>query len=135
MLCLPGQVVGGDPDKDVAVLQLDAPPEKLAELKPIAVGTSANLQVGQKARARTPPDALMSYLMLLKGSLTPAVLLPGGCVQAMCMAKSGLLIMQVYAIGNPFGLDHTLTQVNPLRTCLHAWCSLSACLASYSGCH
>ncbi len=59
VLCLPRQVVGGDPDKDVAVLQLDAPPEKLAELKPIAVGTSANLQVGQKARAPTP-DALMS---------------------------------------------------------------------------
>lgn len=58
------QVIGGDPDKDVAVLELQAPPEKLAELKPVAVGSSANLMVGQR----------------------------------------------VYAIGNPFGLDHTLTQ-------------------------
>ena len=58
------QVIGGDPDKDVAVLELQAPPEKLAELKPVAVGSSANLMVGQR----------------------------------------------VFAIGNPFGLDHTLTQ-------------------------
>ena len=130
---MPGQVVGGDPDKDVAVLQLDAPPEKLAELKPIAVGTSANLQVGQKARAPTP-DALKSDLMRQTECLNPAVLLPRGCMRAMCMANIGLLITQVYAIGNPFGLDHTLTQVNPLCTCLHAWCSLCACLASYSGC-
>lgn len=57
-------VVGFDPDKDVAVLSLNnLPPGKLNELKPVTVGTSSNLLVGQK----------------------------------------------VYAIGNPFGLDHTLT--------------------------
>jgi S1-C subfamily serine protease len=50
----------GAPDRDLAVLKIDAPAEKL---KPIALGTSHDLQVGQK----------------------------------------------VYAIGNPFGLDHTLT--------------------------
>ncbi|EIE22079.1 trypsin-like serine protease, partial [Coccomyxa subellipsoidea C-169] len=54
----------GDPDKDIAVLQLQAPEEKLRELRPVTLGTSTNLLVGQK----------------------------------------------VYAIGNPFGLDHTLTQ-------------------------
>ncbi|MBU0753948.1 MAG: trypsin-like peptidase domain-containing protein [Planctomycetes bacterium] len=54
------QVVGIAKDKDIAVLRIDAPEEKL---KPIRVGTSANLQVGQK----------------------------------------------VLAIGNPFGLDQTLT--------------------------
>ena len=64
------QVIGGDPDKDVAVLELQAPPEKLAELKPVAVGSSANLMVGQR----------------------------------------------VYAIGNPFGLDHTLTQARARAT-------------------
>lgn len=53
-------LVGVFPDRDLAVLRIDAPPEKL---KPIAVGTSKDLQVGQK----------------------------------------------VYAIGNPFGLDQTLT--------------------------
>ncbi|CAJ2665406.1 protease Do-like 1, chloroplastic [Trifolium pratense] len=54
------KVVGFDQDKDVAVLRVDAPKEKL---RPIPVGVSADLLVGQK----------------------------------------------VFAIGNPFGLDHTLT--------------------------
>lgn len=55
-----GKVVGAEPDKDLAVIRIDAPRDKLA---PIPVGTSNNLQVGQK----------------------------------------------VFAIGNPFGLDQTLT--------------------------
>ena len=53
-------LVGVFPDRDLAVLRIDAPKEKL---KPINVGSSKDLQVGQK----------------------------------------------VYAIGNPFGLDSTLT--------------------------
>lgn len=53
-------VVGYDLDKDVAVLHIDAPRGKL---RPLKVGSSYDLQVGQK----------------------------------------------VFAIGNPFGLDHTLT--------------------------
>ncbi len=56
----PAQVVGVEPDKDLAVLHIDAPRELL---KPIALGTSNNLLVGQK----------------------------------------------VFVIGNPFGLDQTLT--------------------------
>ncbi|KAL9186280.1 hypothetical protein ACHAXT_005518 [Thalassiosira profunda] len=55
------KVVGVDPTKDIAVLKVDDVPVK--ELRPIEVGTSTGLRVGQ-------------------GSL---------------------------AIGNPFGLDHTLT--------------------------
>ncbi|CAN0515987.1 unnamed protein product, partial [Ectocarpus sp. 8 AP-2014] len=51
---------GYDPDKDVAVLKIDAPSELL---RPIALGVSNTLKVGQLA----------------------------------------------LAIGNPFGLDHTLT--------------------------
>ncbi|XAR58195.1 Peptidase Do [Bertholletia excelsa] len=54
------KVVGFDQDKDVAVLRVEAPKDKL---RPIPIGVSADLLVGQK----------------------------------------------VYAIGNPFGLDHTLT--------------------------
>ncbi|KAM3363969.1 protease Do-like 1, chloroplastic [Capsicum galapagoense] len=54
------KVVGFDQDKDVAVLRIDAPIDKL---RPIPIGISADLLVGQK----------------------------------------------VFAIGNPFGLDHTLT--------------------------
>lgn len=54
------QLVGVAPDYDLAVLRIDAPPEKLT---PVEVALSRNLQVGQ----------------------------------------------QVYAIGNPFGLDTTLS--------------------------
>lgn len=53
-------LVGAAPDKDLAVLQIDAPTHLL---RPIAVGESVELQVGQK----------------------------------------------VFAIGNPFGLDQTIT--------------------------
>ncbi len=55
-----GKIIGTARDKDLAVIKIDAPPSKLAK---IMVGTSADLQVGQK----------------------------------------------VLAIGNPFGLDQTLT--------------------------
>jgi S1-C subfamily serine protease len=54
------RVVGEEPDKDLAVLKIDAPEELL---KPLAIGSSGDLLVGQK----------------------------------------------VLAIGNPFGLDRTLT--------------------------
>jgi S1-C subfamily serine protease len=54
------QLVGAEPDKDIAVLKID---RSDAPLVPIPVGTSKDLRVGQK----------------------------------------------VYAIGNPFGYDHTLT--------------------------
>ncbi|MEW5957201.1 MAG: trypsin-like peptidase domain-containing protein [Chloroflexota bacterium] len=43
---VPAQVIGGDPRNDLAVLQVDAPPELL---KPVELGQSANLQVGQRA--------------------------------------------------------------------------------------
>ncbi len=55
-----GVLVGVAPDKDLAVLQIDAPSHKM---KPIPIGEADNLLVGQK----------------------------------------------VFAIGNPFGLDHTMT--------------------------
>ncbi len=56
----PATIVGRAPDKDIAVLHIDAPPQKLL---PLPLGQSAMLKVGQK----------------------------------------------VLAIGNPFGLDQTLT--------------------------
>ncbi len=55
-----GKVLGAAPDKDLAVVKIDAPPSKLQK---IAIGDSADLRVGQN----------------------------------------------VLAIGNPFGLDQTLT--------------------------
>jgi hypothetical protein len=42
------KVVGTDPDKDVAVLQLDMPAAKAAQLQPVSVGMSSGLMVGQK---------------------------------------------------------------------------------------
>ncbi len=54
------ELIGAAPEKDLAILKIDAPREKLS---PIPVGTSENLRVGQS----------------------------------------------VFAIGNPFGLDQTLT--------------------------
>jgi S1-C subfamily serine protease len=56
----PATIVGTAPDKDIAVLHIDAPPQKLL---PLPIGQSSALKVGQK----------------------------------------------VLAIGNPFGLDQTLT--------------------------
>ncbi len=56
----PARIVGVAPDKDLAILRVSAPRQKL---KPILIGTSRDLQVGQR----------------------------------------------VFAIGNPFGLDRTLT--------------------------
>lgn len=44
------RVVGTDPDKDVAVLQLDMPADKAAQLQPVSVGMSSGLMVGQKVR-------------------------------------------------------------------------------------
>jgi S1-C subfamily serine protease len=55
-----GVEIGRAPDRDVAVLRINAPKGRL---QPLLIGTSKNLEVGQK----------------------------------------------VFAIGNPFGLDHTLT--------------------------
>lgn len=56
----PAELVGAHPAKDIAVLRIDAPAESL---RPLPVGTSNDLRVGQRA----------------------------------------------FAIGNPFGLDHTLS--------------------------
>jgi len=43
---LPAKVIGADPRNDIAVLQVDAPPEKLV---PVELGQSTDLQVGQRA--------------------------------------------------------------------------------------
>jgi S1-C subfamily serine protease len=43
--------VGAAPDKDVAVLKIEAPPEVLRKLEPLPVGRSMNLAVGQRVLA------------------------------------------------------------------------------------
>lgn len=52
------KVVGFDQDKDVAVLRVDAPKDKL---RPIPIGVSADLLVGQKVFAIGNP---VSYVCI-----------------------------------------------------------------------
>ncbi len=40
--------IGADPDKDIAVLKLECPERQLGTLKPVTLGTSDGLFVGQK---------------------------------------------------------------------------------------
>lgn len=49
------RLVGYEPDKDIAVLKIDAPPGRLTK---VAIGESANLQVGQKVFAIGSPFGL-----------------------------------------------------------------------------
>jgi S1-C subfamily serine protease len=53
------KVVGFDQDKDVAVLRVDAPKDKL---RPIPVGVSADLLVGQKVFAIGNPVSEFNYI-------------------------------------------------------------------------
>lgn len=53
------KVVGFDQDKDVAVLRVDAPKDKL---RPIPVGVSADLLVGQKVFAIGNPVSEFDYI-------------------------------------------------------------------------
>ena len=46
-------IKGRDRERDVAVLKLDLPADKLANLKPVRIGSSSNLLVGQKVRGDT----------------------------------------------------------------------------------
>ena len=56
------RVVGYDQDKDVAVLRIEAPKEKL---KPIPIGISADLLVGQKVYAIGNPVSLILHSMFI----------------------------------------------------------------------
>ena len=53
------RVVGFDQDKDVAVLRIDAPKDKL---RPIPVGVSGDLLVGQKVYAIGNPVSDLTWL-------------------------------------------------------------------------
>jgi len=55
----PAKLVGSDPDSDLAVIQIDAPKEKL---KAIPMGNSKNLKIGQKVLAIGNPFGLQRTL-------------------------------------------------------------------------
>jgi len=57
----PGRLVGTDPENDLAVIRIEAPPEKL---KPIPLGSSNDLQVGQKVLAIGNPFGLGETLTI-----------------------------------------------------------------------
>jgi len=108
-------VVGGYPDKDIAVLWIQAPKSKL---KPIQVGRSSNLQVGQKVLAIGNPFGLDQTLSTgiisaldreitsvtdrpIKGVIqTNAVINPGNSGGPL-LDSSGLLIGMTTAIVSP----------------------------------
>lgn len=92
------RVVGVDQVKDIAVLKLALPRQKVEALRPVSLASSSQLRIGQSS----------------------------------------------YAIGNPFGLDHTLTQVQDCGVTLqlhdgqwaaasHSLWALPACLCSATG--
>lgn len=60
----PAALIGSDPDNDLAVIQIDAPSEKL---KVVPMGDSGNLKVGQKVLAIGNPFGL-------EGSLTTGII-------------------------------------------------------------
>lgn len=56
------KIVGFDQDKDVAVLRIDAPKDKL---RPIPIGVSADLLVGQKVYAIGNPVSMVFHSSIL----------------------------------------------------------------------
>eukprot|EP00197_Chlamydomonas_leiostraca_P016229 CAMPEP_0202863164 /NCGR_PEP_ID=MMETSP1391-20130828/3905_1 /ASSEMBLY_ACC=CAM_ASM_000867 /TAXON_ID=1034604 /ORGANISM="Chlamydomonas leiostraca, Strain SAG 11-49" /LENGTH=419 /DNA_ID=CAMNT_0049542769 /DNA_START=150 /DNA_END=1409 /DNA_ORIENTATION=+ len=92
------KVVGVDPDKDIAVLQVVGLSDGLATLGPVPTSGPAPaggpITVAPPLPATTVPPAIANQLQPL-------------CVEP---SVDGLQVGQrVYAIGNPFGLDFTLT--------------------------
>lgn len=57
------RVVGADADKDVAVLQLDAPNDVVAALQPVSLGSSSGLLVGQRVYAIGNPVRAAAALL------------------------------------------------------------------------
>ena len=81
-------VVGVDPESDIAVLRINAPRQ---ELRPLPLGSSSELQVGQSAIAIGP---------------TPS---HHGCLPHSGSLHWALTTRRCGSSGNPFGLDYTLT--------------------------
>ena len=90
------QVIGRDREKDVAVLQLlDVPRQKAALLRPVAVGSSSELLVGQRVGARASAQAHACATARAHGALLLAAGRPGGRRRvAPCLSRVVGLIEQ-----------------------------------------
>ncbi|KAK9845220.1 hypothetical protein WJX81_000423 [Elliptochloris bilobata] len=88
----PARIVGLDPEKDLAVLRIDAP---AADLLPVKVGTSGDLRVGQTVFAIGNPSGLSHTLTagvvsgLNRAIPSPGGTLTGGAIQTDAAINSG----------------------------------------------
>ncbi|GIL57838.1 hypothetical protein Vafri_13072 [Volvox africanus] len=104
---LSATLVGVDQDKDIAVLQI-GPPQLLAEGELMA-GPTSSLTSQSRAVAAGGSGAGS----VVAGVVAEAVqVLPTAKLEplSLCSSSADIVVGQkVFAIGNPFGLDHTLT--------------------------
>ncbi|GFR44588.1 hypothetical protein Agub_g5865 [Astrephomene gubernaculifera] len=131
------RVVGVDPDKDIAVLQIgpltppaagvegdgSSRPQQLLAAPPLASPAGGQQQQQQRegtgteagSTASPPPSSSSSSPAPAPAAAVPPpppLQLAGSQLQplSVCSSSADLVVGQkVYAIGNPFGLDHTLT--------------------------
>ncbi|MEE9615142.1 MAG: trypsin-like peptidase domain-containing protein [Thermodesulfobacteriota bacterium] len=88
---LPAEVVGVDPNNDLAVIKIDVPPDKLT---PVRMGDSASLKVGQRVLAIGNPFGL-------EGSLTIGIVSSLGRTMRAANGKLIRGIIQTDAAINP----------------------------------
>ncbi|CAI5998129.1 unnamed protein product [Closterium sp. NIES-64] len=107
-------VVGADPNKDVAVLHIDAPPEKL---RPLPVGSSSDLLVGQKVFAIGNPREITSVTRrpIQDVIQTDAAINPGNSGGPL-LDSSGTLIGINTAIYSPSGASSGVGFAIPVDT-------------------
>jgi len=99
-----GSVVGFDEDRDIAVLQVDEGEVDAAELGVVPDTASVGLNPEVGGPAQDTPAGTGRGATSAEGAAEAARPLPRGSSQDLVVGQ------RVYAIGNPFGLDHTLTQ-------------------------
>ena len=89
---LKGELIGSDPFTDTAVIRILSPRiKRLVPMHPLPIGESATLEVGQLAAN--------CFACSIIWKMTAKLI----------ACELGLAGQSVYAIGNPFGLDHSMT--------------------------
>lgn len=99
-----GRVVGFDEDRDIAVLQVDEASPSLSPQTSPSLSTSTSVSTSAAAGEDAQSgDAFKDEAVSVEKKDSPMVPLPRGSSEDLVVGQ------RVYAIGNPFGLDHTLT--------------------------